>query len=79
MVDTKPLSIAEEISALIAGKATFDLAMTGQRVYVEWRDLTRIRSSRDHPVVAQHPCAAASARPLPPVSVSEELPDDPPF
>lgn len=78
VADTKPLSIAEEVAALIAGTATFDLTITGRRIYLEYRDLDRIRVSRDHPVVAQHPCAAASSRPLPPPPAGE-VPDEPPF
>ena len=78
-VDTRPLGIGEEIAAIMSGKATFDLVITGQRIYLEWRSLTRIRAARDHPVVARHPCAAASSRPLPPVTAMEEVPDDPPF
>ena len=78
VVDTKPLSISDEISALITGKATFDLMITGQAIYLEWRDVTRIRAGRTYPVVTQHPCAAASSRPLPPPP-AEEVPDDPPF
>ena len=78
--DTQPLGISEEIAAIMAGKATFDLVITGQRIYLEWRSLTRIRVARDHPVVARHPCAAASSRPLPPVTAAAgEVPDEPPF
>lgn len=79
-VDTQPLSISAEIAAIMAGKTTFNLMVTGQRIYLEWRSVTRIRAGRDHPVVARHPCAAASSKPLPPATAAvEELPDDPPF
>ena len=75
------LTINQEIAALIAGRATFDLVVTGHSVFLEWRDLTRIRTGRRYTVVAIHECplgATPGTRPLP-VAATPPLPDDPPF
>lgn len=78
IADIQPLTIDEEIAALLTGHATFDLQPNGNRVYLEWRDITRIRAGRNYPVVAAHGCTHAGYHRLPPVQ-SAELPDDPPF
>jgi len=74
-----PLSIDEEIAALLTGRATFDMQISGTCIYLEWRDITRIRAGRKYPVVAMHPCNPG-CQPAPlPILPAEELPDDPPF
>ncbi|SRR6266702_2291065 len=79
ITDTQPLSVNEEIAALLGGRATFDLHATGTRVFLEWRDITRIRAGRRFPVVALHQCAPGiRLLPLPAVTASP-VPDDPPF
>src|SRR5262250_1869589 len=71
----EPLSIDEEIIALLTGHATFDMQITGTQIYLEWRDITRIRAGRRYPVVVIHPCNLRY-QPVPlPVTPAEELPD----
>jgi len=79
ITDTTPLSVNEEITALLTGRPTFDLQSNGNRAYLEWRDITRIKAGRRHPVVAAHQCGPGTQ--LLPVTAppAEELPDDPPF
>lgn len=79
ITDIQALSVNEEIAALLTGRATFDLQANGQRVFIEWRDVNRIRAGRRHPVVALHQCGPG-ARLLPlPAAPAAPLPDDPPF
>jgi hypothetical protein len=79
VTDIQPLSVDEEIAALLLGRATFDLQQTGTQTYLEWRDLTRIRAGRNHPIVAIHQCRGATVRLLTFTTASEKVPDDPPF
>ena len=80
VTDVSPLSVNEEIAALLVGRATFDLQADGKQVYLEWRDLTRIRAGRRYPVVAGHRCGpGARLLPLPAAAPAAQLPDDPPF
>ena len=79
ITDIHPLSVNEEITALLTGRPTFDLQSSGKQAYLEWRDITRIKAGRHHPVVAAHQCGPGTL--LLPVTIPpvEELPDDPPF
>jgi hypothetical protein len=79
VTDARPLSVDEEIAALLTSRVTFDLQQTGTQAYLEWRDLTRIRAGRRYPVVAIHQCRGAAVRLLTFAAASEEVPDDPPF
>lgn len=79
VTDIQALSIGEEIAAILAGRVTFDLHAQGKQVFLEWRDIIRIRAGRNYPVVALHQCGP-SARPMPiPAAPVSPLPDDPPF
>lgn len=80
ITDPQPLNTNQEIQALMTGQPTFDLVAFGRNVFLEWRDLIRIRASRDYPVVAQHRCVPGSQPPAPiPAAATVPLPDDPPF
>lgn len=78
VIDPCPLEIAQEIAALMAGKATFDLVPVGCRLFIEWRDITRMRAPRLHAVVTVHQCAGATQKPVP-VPAAAPPPDEPPF
>src|SRR5215831_14497868 len=56
ITDSAPLSVNEEIAALLTGRPTFDLCASGGHAYLEWRDITRIRAGRKYPVLAIHQC-----------------------
>ena len=84
--DPEPLTIEQEIAALLIGKRTFDIITLGHRLYLEWRDIIRVKGNRAYPVVAIHICTPAEPPPeLPPdiklttAPARESLPDDPPF
>lgn len=79
ITDTTPLSVNEEIAAILAGRSTFDLQTAGNQLYLEWRDVTRIRAGRNYPVLAIHGCARGAQHPIPPAPSNNSLPDDPPF
>jgi hypothetical protein len=75
----EPLSIDQEIAALLTGRTTFDMQIRGTHIYLEWRDVTRIQAGREYPVVAIHQCTPAYQLVPLPVPAGEEVPDDPPF
>jgi hypothetical protein len=52
------LTVNQEIAARLQGKETYDVITWGlpRKLYLEYRDLTRIKAGRKHPVVAEHPC-----------------------
>lgn len=76
-----PLSISEEIAERLSGHSAYDVIIYGMRLYLEYRDLPRIRTGRRHQVVAAHGC------PRSPVISGTEIvirppystPDIPPF
>jgi hypothetical protein len=80
-IDPSPLSIAQEIAAIITGKPTFDLIPSGRSLYVEWRDMTRVKASRLYAVAAIHTCPGAThpTQHLLAGAGSVPVPDDPPF
>lgn len=79
VTDTKPLGIDQEISAILAGKATFSLQVMGSKIFLAPRSVAEIRAGRDHPVVALHSCPAG-IRQLPvPAAAASSVSDDPPF
>ena len=77
-IDPGPLTIAQEIAARITGKPTFDLVPSGAALYVEWRDITRVKAPRVYAVAAIHQCKGARQVVLPTVPAAP-LPDNPPF
>jgi hypothetical protein len=56
--DPAPLSIAEEITVRLDDRDLYDVITLGLplRIYLEYRDLTRVICGRNHPVVAAHEC-----------------------
>jgi hypothetical protein len=62
--DPEPLSIHEEIAALLCGRRTYDVLIYGlpRRMYPEWRHLLRIRAPRKHTVIATHACPSGAIR-----------------
>lgn len=70
-LDPETLTQIAELSALLAGKQTFDLMIWGlpRRMHPAWRDPSRIRSRR-YQVVATHQCSGRS-RPGPPLPETE--------
>src|SRR6266705_2630463 len=56
--DPGPLSLAGEITARLAGRDIYDVITLGlpRRLYLEYRDLTRVICGRNYPVVAAHEC-----------------------
>jgi len=84
--DPEPLTIDQEIAALLIGKRTFDIITIGHRLYLEWRDIIRVKGGRVYPVVAIHICTPAEPPPerRPDIELSTrglaaEYPDEPPF
>jgi hypothetical protein len=78
VADVHPLTIPEEITAIMSGKATFTLTAAGRNLFLTWRSVAEISAVRDHPVVAVHECPAGTHQQ--PVTVpASSLPDDPPF
>lgn len=81
------LSINEEIAALITGKASYDVLIHGlpRGIYLERRDIDRIRAPRAHAVVATHICPVLfNPSPQPAVDIglpyaTAPQPDYPPF
>ena len=80
----EPLSVSQEITALLTGKRTYDLIPFGLHFYLEYRSAGRMESDRLHVVVATHTCQPTTTPPklgpdmkllIPAVS----LPDEPPF
>lgn len=64
-LDPEPLTIHQEIAALLSGRHTYDVLIYGlpRRMHPEWRHLLRIRAPRKHPVVATHICPPGAVRP----------------
>jgi orotate phosphoribosyltransferase-like protein len=79
ITDIQALSVNEETATLLTCRATFDLQPMGTQLYLEWRDITRIRASRKYSVVAVHRCRGAAVRLLTFATPAEEVPGDPPF
>lgn len=84
--DPKPLTINQEIAALLTNRPTYDILTHGfpKRIYLEWRSTTRIKNKHRHTVVAEHPCRTATytqgtGTDLIIPSPRTPLPDDPPF
>lgn len=80
--DIQPLSVDEEIAALLTGRRTFDFAQIGLRYYLHYRDLFAIRANRIHPVVAAHRHRPSLPSPSDielTTLAKEVLPDEPPF
>ncbi len=52
------LTVNEEIAARLTGRIIFDIIVYGlpRRMYLEYRDLGRVRAGRKHAVVAAHEC-----------------------
>jgi hypothetical protein len=63
--DPEPLSINQEIAALLLGRATYDVLVYGlpRRMHPRYRDFGRIRAPRRHAVIADHKCGPGP-RPL---------------
>lgn len=78
VTDVKPLSINEEIAAIMTGRPTFGLHSAGHSVWLELRGTAEIRAGRPHPVVAVHKCRSARQLALA-LTASQEVPDEPPF
>jgi len=57
-LDPEPLSVNQEIAAILSGRLTYDVLILGlpRRMYPEWRHLLRIQAPRRHPVIATHVC-----------------------
>jgi hypothetical protein len=57
-VNPESLSVNAEIAARIQGRIIFDVLVHGlpRRMYLEYRDLGRVRAGRKHAVVAEHEC-----------------------
>lgn len=64
-LDPEPLTIHQEIAALLSSRRTYDVLILGlpRRMYPEWRHLLRIRAPRKHAVVATHTCPPNAIRP----------------
>lgn len=64
-LDPEPLTINQEIAALLLGRRTYDVLIQGlpRRMYPEWRHLLRIRAPRKHTVIATHVCPPNPVRP----------------
>jgi hypothetical protein len=84
------LTVADELAARVAGRPTFDILMFGipRRMYLEYRDIFRVRAPRRHSVVAVHRCVDDYKLLSGPVSnevreiaipYGNPLPDVPPF
>ena len=52
------LTAAAEITARLAGRDIYDVHVYGlpRRLYLEYRDITRVRAGRKNAVVASHEC-----------------------
>lgn len=79
--DIQPLAADTELAALLAGRLTYDICVSGNRVHLERRDIFRIRAGRNHPVVATHTCKrepppmTGTAQPeIPPGNTPEKIP-----
>jgi hypothetical protein len=64
-LDPEPLTINQEIAALLSGRQTYDVMLWGlpRRMHPIWRDISRIRAPRKHAVIAAHKCTPL---PVPP-------------
>jgi RNA polymerase subunit RPABC4/transcription elongation factor Spt4 len=64
-LDPESLSINAEIAAILAKRITWDVYILGLpgRMYVEPRDIDRIRADRKRAVIASHTCTALLVRP----------------
>lgn len=58
-VDITHLDPVAEITALAAGRRTYNLIRSGKRVELWHRDQWRMRT-REYPVLPEHPCTLAS-------------------
>lgn len=82
--DPAALSITAEIAVLLSGRRTYDLIVSGlpRRMWLEWRDVARVKSGRRYAVVADHPCRIIT---MPDtgteirIPVGAPIPDEPPF
>jgi hypothetical protein len=58
--DPQSIGTIAEVKARITGRAAYDIASSGTRVYLVYRDLHRVRAQRGYPVVADHECPAGA-------------------
>jgi hypothetical protein len=82
VTDPESLTINQEIAARLTGRSIYDLSVIGRSVFLEWRDLTRIRAGRNYAVVAIHKCPPGGTpgiHPVPATTAAAPLPDTPPF
>ncbi len=71
--DPQPLSINAEIAAWLRNRPVYDILIHGlpRTMHLEYRNLTRVISGREYPVVAEHECPSAR---VPGVSVAGTAP-----
>jgi hypothetical protein len=64
-LDPETLTINAEIAAILAKRITWDVYILGLpgRMYVEPRDIDRIRADRKRAVIASHTCTPLPVRP----------------
>lgn len=64
--DPEPLTINQEIAALLTGRQTYDVMIWGlpRRMNLAWRDITRIRAGRKYAIIATHKCAPGKTTPF---------------
>lgn len=67
--DPQPIDVNQEIAARLCNRPVYDLLTQGlpKRMYLEYRNLTRVIAGRSYPVVAEHACPSGRA---PDVSVA---------
>lgn len=54
--DPQPLTPTNELTALLAGRLTYQLVPVAGHTELQWRHLLRIRANHPHPVIATHHC-----------------------
>lgn len=57
-LDTKRLSLEDEIQAVLAKRRTFEATRQGKSFVVDRRDIIRIKGEQSRPVLAVHECKA---------------------
>jgi hypothetical protein len=50
------ITVSAEIAARLTGLPSFDIVTWAFRLYLVYRDLSRVKGDRDYPVVAAHQC-----------------------
>ncbi|MBF8193267.1 hypothetical protein ITP53_47895 [Nonomuraea sp. K274] len=87
-VDPAPIDAAQELQAILAGLATYDVQPLGlpRRPFVWHRTSFRILGARKWAVVAEHRCPPGPHHPPPPsqpielvIPFNAPTPDQPPF